>query len=245
MIYVCIPAHEEAETIGLVLWKIRRVFGEFGREYQLLVADDASRDNTAEILRRYTNVLPLTVETNAEPLGYARTVESLTRMALERTDRPKRDCAILMHADFTHGPEFLPDMIRRIDSGADLVVAETGEVQGQPSRTIRAVRRWAPLLVKRSVRVPGVRDLVSGFLAVRLSCLRLAFRESQQLLATDGWAANVELIARLARQARRIETVSVTERHDRGHQAGSVQPLRVVRELLKARPALRATASAS
>jgi len=245
MIYVCIPAREEAETIGLVLWKIRRVFAEFGREYQLLVADDASQDDTAEILHPYTNVLPLTVETNAEPLGYARTVESLARMALDRTDRPKRDCAILMHADFTHGPEFLPDMIRKIDSGADLVVAETGEIRGQPSRSIRALRRWAPLLVKQSVRVPGVRDLVSGFLAVRLSCLRLAFRDSENLLGTDGWAANVELITRLARQARRIETVSVTERHDRGHQAAGVRPLRMVRELLKARPVLRAAASGS
>ena len=42
MIYVCIPSHNEAPTVGLLLWKIRQVFASFPREYQLLVLDDLS-----------------------------------------------------------------------------------------------------------------------------------------------------------------------------------------------------------
>ena len=61
MIYVCIPSFDEGPTVGLVLWKIRRVFEEFPREYQLLVVDDGSTDTTAEILEPYAKVLPLTV----------------------------------------------------------------------------------------------------------------------------------------------------------------------------------------
>ena len=33
MIYVCIPSRDEAETIGLVLWKIRKAFEALGREF--------------------------------------------------------------------------------------------------------------------------------------------------------------------------------------------------------------------
>ena len=44
MIYVCIPAHNEASTIGVLLWKIRKVMLEFGREYEVLILDDASTD---------------------------------------------------------------------------------------------------------------------------------------------------------------------------------------------------------
>ena len=124
MIYVCIPSHDEGPTVGLVLWKIRKVFGEFGREYQLLVADDASTDRTAETLEPYLKVLPLTVVRNERKVGYAGSMESLLRLALERSDRPRRDCAVVMHADFSHGPQFLPDMVRQMESGADLVVAE-------------------------------------------------------------------------------------------------------------------------
>ena len=69
MIYVCIPSHDEGPTIGLVLWKIRKVFEAFPREYQILVADDGSTDETAEILKPYTNVLSLTVIRHPTRLG--------------------------------------------------------------------------------------------------------------------------------------------------------------------------------
>jgi glycosyltransferase involved in cell wall biosynthesis len=238
MIYVCIPSHDEGPTVGLVLWKIRKVFGEFGREYQLLVADDASTDRTPETLEPYAKVLPLTVVRNDRRMGYAGSVESLLRIALERSDRPRRDCAVVMHADFSHGPQFLPDIVRQIESGADLVVAEA-TLSGEPSRAHRLLRRFAPRLVG-GVKAGTVRDTVSGFLAVRLSSLRLALKDrDDRLLDTDGWAANAELIARLARQARRVETVSVVERHDLRPRPSRIEPWALARELWGARRAVR------
>ncbi len=214
MIYVCIPSYDEAPTIGLLLWKIRQVFAGFQREYHLLVLDDGSSDGTKEVLERYTRVLPLTVIRHEERRGYAGSVEELLREAVERTDRPKRDCAILMHADFAHGPAFIPDLVRRIESGADIVVAQ-GRLQGEPSRTRRLARRVAPALLRGAVTVPGVRDIVSGFSVFRLVTLRNAFRGVPgALLVTEGWAANAELYARTARHARRVETIPAVERAD-------------------------------
>jgi glycosyltransferase involved in cell wall biosynthesis len=112
MIYVCIPSHNEAATIGLLLWKIRQVFAGFPREYQLLVLDDGSTDATGEVLEPYSRVLPLTLVQHAERRGYAASVQELLRTAVELTDRPKRDAAILMHADFTHSPQVIPDLVR-------------------------------------------------------------------------------------------------------------------------------------
>src|SRR5688572_10804349 len=214
MIYVCIPSYNEAPTIGLPLWKIRQVFAGFQREYQLLVLDDGSTDATGEVLERYTRVLPLSVMRHKERQGYALSVEELLRQAVERTDRPKRDCAILMHADFAHGPNFIPDLVRRIESGADIVIAE-GKLQGEPSRTRRLVRRLAPALLRGVVSVPGVSDVVSGFAIFRLVTLRNAFRsQPPPLLTTQGWAANAELYDRAARHARRLECIPVVERRD-------------------------------
>ena len=214
MIYVCIPSHHEAPTVGLLLWKIRQVFDGFSREYQLIVGDDGSTDATAEVLAPYARVLPLTVLRHSSRLGYGPTVEELLRLAVNRTDRPKRDCAVLMHADFAHSPDYLPDLVRRIEGGADLVVAE-GSISGEPSRGRRLLRRFAPVLLRGRVRVPGVSDLVTGFAAFRLVTLRNAFRDAgDRLVTTTGWAANAELLGHAARHARRIETVPVIERHD-------------------------------
>jgi len=214
MIYVCIPSYNEAPTIGLLLWKVRQVFAGFPREYQLLVLDDGSNDATAEVLERYTRVLPLTVIRHQERLGYAASVEELLRQAVEYTDRPKRDAAVLMHADFAHGPQFIPDLVRRIESGADIVIAES-RLEGERSRARRLVRRLAPVLLRGVVSVPGVTDVVSGFAIFRLVTLRNAFRnQPQPLLSTEGWAANAELYDRAARHARRVETIATVERGD-------------------------------
>jgi hypothetical protein len=119
-----------------------------------------------------------------------------------------------MHADFAHSPSFIPDLVRRIESGADIVVAES-RLEGEPSRTRRLVRRFAPVLLRGAVSIPGVSDVVSGFAIFRLVSLRNAFRSGPSpLLRTQGWAANAELYDRAARHARRVETISAVERRD-------------------------------
>jgi glycosyltransferase involved in cell wall biosynthesis len=241
MIYVCIPSYDEAPTVGLLLWKIRQVFAAFPREYQLLVLDDASADTTAEVLEPYARVLPLTVIRHPERRGYAASVEALLRSAVDLTDRPKRDTAILMHADFAHNPQTIPDLVRRIDSGADMVVAE-GRVEGESSHGRRLLRRVAPMLLRGVVTLPGVRDLVSGFAAIRLVALRNAIRSrSDRLLLTEGWSANAELYWRAGRYARRIETVTSVERHDLRGRPSRVHPWETATALWAARRTLRAS----
>ena len=239
MIYVCIPSYDEAPTVGLLLWKIRQVFAAFPREYQLLVLDDGSADSTREVLEPYARVLPLTVVRHAERKGYAASVEALLRRAVDLTDRPKRDTAVLMHADFAHNPQTLPDLLRRIESGADMVVAE-GRLEGESSRSRRLVRRFAPMLLRGVVTVPGLRDLVSGFAAIRLVALRNALRsQSGRLLLTEGWAANAELYWRAGRYARRVETVTSVERHDLRTRPSRVRPWATASALWAARSTLR------
>src|SRR6267143_1098246 len=170
MIYVCVPVHNEAKTAGLVLWKVRQVFTAFRREYQLLVCDDGSTDGTAAVLAGYARVLPMTVVTHGGRAGYGRSLEELLRLALRRTDRPKRDCAIVLHADFAHLPEAMDEMVKRLESGADVVVAELVETRGRTSRALTWARRLAPKLLP----VPGLKDTTSGYVALRLVALRQA-----------------------------------------------------------------------
>jgi glycosyltransferase involved in cell wall biosynthesis len=239
MIYVCIPSHNEAPTVGLLLWKIRQVFAEFPREYQLLVGDDASSDSTRDVLEPYTKVLPLEVVRNREKMGTARTIERLLKLALERTDRPKRDAAVVMHADFTHAVAELPELIKRLDSGADLVVAEA-RPGDEWTRGYRLLRRWGGHLVPRAARTPGVNDALSGFVAMRLAALRGALRVADdRLLHLDGWAGRAELIAKVGRQSRRTDVLAVTERLDLRERASRLDPWEEAKALWRARPKLR------
>jgi hypothetical protein len=249
MIYVCVPVHNEARTAGLVLWKVRQVFTAFPREYQLLVLDDASTDDTGAVLAAYAKVLPMTVVTHRERRGYAASLEELLRLALQRTDRPKRDCAITLHADFVHSPEPMAEMVKRLESGTDLVVAELLEQRGPAPRALRLARRWLPRLLPLplplSLAGPGLRDTMSGFLALRLIVLRQALRppsspDAAPFLRTQGWCANAELLARLAPHARRVDRVPAAARYDLAQRPSRVKPWRQLLEVWRARPVIRA-----
>ena len=101
MLFICIPVRDEAPTIGLVLWRVRKMFAEFPREYELIVFNDGSRDATAEVLAPYVEALPLTVLGGPEHVGYSRAIDTLFRTALGRCRYPRRDAVILMQGDFT------------------------------------------------------------------------------------------------------------------------------------------------
>src|SRR5256714_2999167 len=175
--------------------------------------------------------------------GYARSLEELLRLALQRTDRPKRDCAITLHADFAHSPESMEEMVKRLESGADLVVAEQVEQRdgGRASRALRLARRWAP----RVLGLPGLRDPMSGFMALRLIVLRQSLRsDGTRLLLTDGWCASAELVARLTRHARRLDTVAASVRYDLVQRPSRVRPWRQLLDTWRARTIIRAAHTA-
>lgn len=226
MIYFCIPAYNEAATVGVLLWKIRRVMEDLPRDYEVLVLDDASTDTTLDVLAPYARVLPLTVIRQNEQQGYAAAIERLIREAVSRSTHPRRDIVITLQADFTEAPEDLPTLIRRMEGGADIVEgAVLGEGLDVP-RLLRYTRKGIPLLLKGVAIPTGSLDPVSGFRAYRVTVLKrtLADLNGSPLLTSDGWAANVELLMAVGRHSRRTEGVEVSRRHRMRQRESRFQP---------------------
>lgn len=242
MIFITIPVHNEEKTIGVLLWKIRKVMAEFGRDYEVLVLDDASTDGTPEVLERYRRVLPLRRTRSEVRLGYGAALERLLREATRHTRYPKRDVALTIQADFTENPEDLVPMVKAIEGGADLVVGARspgGEILPTPVR----VSRWlAGVLLGRGMRGAPVSDPLSGFRAYRIVVLKKAFREEEEVLSPaqspaqgGGWATNLELLSLTVPHARRVEESPVRLRLDHRLRGSRFRPVQELRSLLPLR----------
>jgi glycosyltransferase involved in cell wall biosynthesis len=220
VLYICIPSHNEAPTIGVLLWRIRKVFRDFSREYEILVYDDASSDETTEVLEPYHKVLPLTVLRGERHIGYAGAVDALFRAAAQRTRYPRRDAVVLMQADFTDQPEHFPELIKRFEGGADVVVAEAAAIASAPG-PVRKLATWARRAarlwpVRAQLTVPGVNDPFGTFSLYRITVVRDLVRAAGNAAVTEGpvCVANLELLRRAAALARRVESVAVEPRYD-------------------------------
>lgn len=215
MIYVCIPSRNEATTLGPLLWKVQRVFRAFGRDFRLVVLDDGSDDDTAQVLERYQGKLPLQVLSHPSPLGYGASVDRLLRHVVDEASYPKRDAAVVLQADLTEDPGEIVELIKTLEGGADVVAGQAEP----PSPDAPSARRWgrrlAPWVLGSTYREAPVADPLTGLRAYRVIVLKKALRSHDSALAeaSEPWVANLELLHRVAGFARRIENVPSTPRY--------------------------------
>ena len=243
MIYICIPVLNEAQTVGVLLWRTRQVMADFGRDYHIVVVDDGSTDASAEVLQPYTRVLPLTVVSHERNRGYAAALETLVREVASLSTHPKRDVAVFLQADFTEPPEEIPALVKRLEGGADIVGSTVAAVDVELTRGMRWSRRGLPWLLKRSALPREIRDPFSGFRGYRVQVLRRALSDAdgKPLLERSGWAANAELLVRVAPHARRAEEAEVRLRYAHRERETRFRPWDALREtwaLFRATPGI-------
>jgi glycosyltransferase involved in cell wall biosynthesis len=236
MIYVCIPAHNEAATIGVLLWKIRKVLGEFGRDYRIVVHDDASTDDTRAVLERYRRALPLTILRSDERVGYGRSVEALLRHVTDVASYPKRDCAVVLQGDFTENPEDVVGLVKVLEGGADIVAGQVELTTPPYPSGMKWARRVASTFLRRVVASGPVSDPLAGLRAYRVIVLKKAFRdmdEQDRVISAEGWAANVELLGVLAPHARRIAEAPLTLRYHLQARPSRFRPMKTLLSLAR------------
>jgi glycosyltransferase involved in cell wall biosynthesis len=225
LLYICIPAYNEAPTIGVLLWRIRRVLQDYSRPYEIVVYNDASTDSTRDVLIPYEKVLPLTVIDGKERAGYSGALRALVTDVAARTRYPRRDAMVLMQGDFTDQPEHLQELVKKFEGGADIVVVERPEEKLDKSG--RRLARMARIATRPFVDLPDVNDPFGTYRLYRISVIKdLLAKESDALLRnSQGWAANAELLIKAMRLSRRVTTLQLDPRYDLRTRESRVRPM--------------------
>jgi glycosyltransferase involved in cell wall biosynthesis len=225
LIYICIPTYNEAQTVGVLLWRIRRVFQDYSREYEIVVYDDGSTDGTRETLEPYAEVIPLSVIRGSERKGYGFALERLVREVSRRTRYARRDALIVMQADFTDQPEHIPELVKRFEGGADIVAAKQ-ELSEAPA-PVRRLHSFANWIQRTGLPKTEAADPFATYRLYRISVLRELVKSigDKPLVVGTGWTANMELLLKARPFARRVENVDLAPRYDVRTRETRVRPV--------------------
>jgi hypothetical protein len=211
MIYVCVPTHNESRTVGVLLWKVSQVLKTLGRDFELLLLDDASTDSTQQVLEPYRRVLPITILRHAERQGYAVSLETLLRLAVSRSAYPKRDIIVTVQADFTEELDDILALIKRIEAGADVVAASVALPEAT-RRTDRWTHRAASYLAKRFGIGEEGPEALATLRAYRIFPVKKAIEAAagKQIVHGGSWTANAQLLRAVRPFGRRIDVIPST-----------------------------------
>lgn len=97
-VIVVMPAYNAAKTLEKTFREIPK-----GSYDEVLVVDDASRDNTPKVARR----LGLSIVVHKKNLGYGGNQKTCYKTALKK----KADIVVMLHPDYQYDPKLLPLLI--------------------------------------------------------------------------------------------------------------------------------------
>ena len=190
------------------------------KRFGFIVCDDGSTDDTARVLAELAGRLSITVIRHSPNLGVAQAFRSLFQeAALLSHQFSGDDVFVMMEADQTSDPRLLPEMIRLIETGRDVVCASRYRKGGKYYR-FPAKRLFLSVcangMMKLCFPIKGIRDYTIFYRAYSSHVLRQWFASCSpdQRIESDGFAANAEILIKLRPFLRTVAEVPLVYRYD-------------------------------
>lgn len=202
-VLVIIPTYDEAENVADVLARVHAA----APDVHVLVVDDNSPDGTADLVEARAaddDRLHLLRRPGKAGLG------SAYRAGFAWGAERGYDVMVEMDADLSHDPAALPNLLARIDDGADLAIGSRyvpgGSIPDDWGWHRKALSRWANRYAGFVLGL-DVADNTAGYRAYRATALADIDLGS---VRADGYGFQIEMAHRVARNGGRIDEVPIS-----------------------------------
>ena len=198
---VCIPTYNERENVESI---VRAVLAADPR-VDVLVVDDASPDGTGALADALAKESPrVQVLHRAGKAGLGKAYLAAFDWALQRN----YSLVLEMDADFSHDPAYLPTLLDRASTDADLVLGSRW-VKGGGTRNWGIGRQLISRggsLYARTILGLHIRDLTGGYKCFRAEVLRAIDLPS---VTSSGYGFQIELTYRALKKGFRVVEVPI------------------------------------
>ncbi|KAG8756855.1 dolichol-P-mannose synthesis [Serendipita sp. 396] len=214
---VILPTYNERKNLPVIVWLLANTFDTNRLEWEIIIVDDASPDGTLEIAKQLQSVYGenrIILKPRAGKLG-------LGTAYIHGLNFCTGDFVIIMDADFSHHPKFIPKFIKLQQTyNLDIVTGtryssystpglqdadiSPGGVYGWDLKR-KLVSRGANFLAD-TVLDPGVSDLTGSFRLYRIAALRHII----SLTLSKGYVFQMEMMVRARALGYTVGEVPIT-----------------------------------
>ena len=232
MIYVFLPAYNEALALGPVVQKFSKELEKRSEKFQFVVLDDGSADGTSAVAQRLAHDFPLALIKHAKNMGLGKTMQDgLAYLAKESSPD---DLIVTLDCDDTHEPQYVHAALDKAREGFDLVILSRyqkggGEVGLAFVKSI--LSRGAGLLLKIFFPIPTIWEYSCGYRVFRASALKKAhevFGDKFIRLPHMGFVVTPEILIKLRMLGCRITEVPFVLHYENKPGASKNKPLKTI-----------------
>ncbi|XP_043267533.1 dolichol-phosphate mannosyltransferase subunit 1 [Venturia canescens] len=191
---ILLPTYNECENLPIIIWLIVKYMDQCCYPYEVIIIDDGSPDGTLEVAKKLQKLYgedKIVLKPREKKLG-------LGTAYIHGIKYATGNFIVIMDADLSHHPKFIPKMIeKQLESSLDIVTgtryAGEGGVYGWDFRR-KLISRSANFLTQLLLR-PGVSDLTGSFRLYKKEVLE----KLVQSCVSKGYVFQMEMMVR-ARQ---------------------------------------------
>jgi glycosyltransferase involved in cell wall biosynthesis len=197
--YIVVLAYNEEKGLPPLLAAIRTLMAECGRDYQVLVVNDGSRDRTRALALEAARSMPLDILDH--PVN--RNCGAVFRTGITEACRRAQpdDIVVTIEGDNTNDASVLPAMLSRVEEGYDAVAASRfrrgGGFVGFPAMRL-LYSYGVNWLLRILYPIAGIRDYSFFYRAYRAGVLQRALaRYGDDFIESVGIVSNAEILIKL------------------------------------------------
>lgn len=236
-VILTLPSFNEADNLRPLIEGAVQEFTEDGLNARIIVVNDGSSDNSADVLEQLHNEYGIQVVTHPQNRGLGQAIMTGLKTAVTVATSPE-DVIVCMDADNTHSPAYIPSMVDKIwNENYDIVIASryqpgSQEIGVPPFRLL--LSRTARFVFQAILRLPNVRDYTCGYRAYRVRLIQEALKiHGDKLIQREGFACTDEILVRLSKQTSRITEVPFILRYDQKRSRSKLPLFKTIWETLK------------